>query len=85
MAVWGAKTHQNKGTRESVRRDNTLDRRWLTCLQQEKTTRRVREDQVYLHSITHEREKRWHDLSLRAWLSPWSHPAEANTYITVGF
>ena len=85
VTVWGTKTHQNKGTRESVRRDDTLDRTCLTCLQQEKTTRRVREDQVYLHSRNHEREKRAHDLSLRAWLSLWSYPSEANTYITVGF
>ena len=38
----------DKGTRESVRLDDALDRTWLTWLQQETTTRRVREDQVYL-------------------------------------
>ena len=37
------------------------------------------------YSRIHERGKRALDLSLRAWLSPWSHPADANTYITVGF
>ena len=84
LTVWGTKTHQNKDTQVSVRRNDTLDRTWLTWLQQETDTRRVREDQVYLRSRIHEREKSAHDLSLRAWLSPWSHPAEANAYITVG-
>ena len=85
MTVWGTKTHQNKGTRESVRLDDALDRTWLTWLQQETTTRRVREDQVYLGTQEFTKGERAHDLNLRAWLSAWSHPAEANTYITVGF
>ena len=85
MTVWGTKTHQNKGTRESVRLDDALDRTWLTWLKQETTTRRVREDQVYPITQESRKGKRAHGLSLRAWLSPWSHPAEANTYITVAF
>ena len=41
--------------------------------------------QLPCYSRNTRKGKRAHDLSLRAWLSPWSHPAEANTYITVGF
>ena len=50
------------------------------------STRRVREDQVL--SLTHAlytKGKRAHELSLRAWLSPLSHPAEPITYMTVGY
>ena len=56
VTVWGTKTHQNKGTRESVTLDDALDRTWLTWLQQETTTRRVREDQVY--PVTQETQER---------------------------
>ena len=63
MTVWGTKTHQNKGTRESVRLDDAFDRTWLTWLQQETTTRRVREDQVYPATQETRKGKRAHDLS----------------------
>ena len=36
-----------QGHAGSVRGQDTLDRTWLTCLQQKATMRRVREDQVY--------------------------------------
>ena len=54
--VWGTKAQQHKGMRENVKRDNTIDRTWLASQQQETTTRRVREVQVYLDSRNKKRK-----------------------------
>ena len=77
MAVWGTKTHQNKGTRESVRLDDALDRTGLTWLQQETTPRRVQEDQVYPATQEFTKEKTRARLELESLVVPLVPPGRS--------
>ena len=86
LTVWGTKTQQEKEHAGECETRRYTQPDVANVIAPRTTTRRVREDQVYpVTQETQESGTRAHDLSFRAWLSPWSHPVEANTYITAGF